>query len=233
MNLDNFLPLAPSDVVLLFDFVLACAVAGYFIFGGPFFSWTRDQLGWVIFWYSVVTVGLLFQISWPILFNEKLPEWARFMLATTFGIGLLFKGNAMRVERRRGRLAAARYLATEGGPIMNAVDNLTLDEIKDATTIWYKGKRVLRTAFATLITILPIAPQVIAIVNEQWSSEFLIAVGIQAVAINAVITRVMAIPTVNAWLMKIGLGSVPASAVQKSIRTGDVFVEAPKENRGS
>jgi len=102
------------------------------------------------------------------------------------------------------------------------------EQVKDATTIWYKGKRVLRTAFATLITLLPIAPQVLAIVNEQWNSEFLVLVGVQAVLINSAVTRIMAIPAVNAWLIKVGLGSVPASALVTSPVTGNVTVVPPK-----
>lgn len=81
-------------------------------------------------------------------------------------------------------------------------------------TIWYKYKRVLRTAFTTAVTVLPIAPQVIQIVQGQWDTAWLAAVGVQAVAINAAFTGIIAIPTVNAWLTKIGLGSVPASAVK-------------------
>ena len=102
-----------------------------------------------------------------------------------------------------------------------------------AEFVFWQGQRltlwmlyVLRTAFATLITLLPLAPQVLAIVNEQWSSEWLIAVGAQAVALNSVITRIMAIPVVNAWLIKVGLGSVPASAVLENPRTNTVIVKA-------
>lgn len=89
----------------------------------------------------------------------------------------------------------------------------TNEQIADATTIWYKGQRVLRTALATFLTILPIAPQIVAIVNDQWATPWLAAVGFQLVALNAVVTRIMAIPLVNAWLTKIGFGSVPKSAV--------------------
>ena len=82
-----------------------------------------------------------------------------------------------------------------------------------APDIWYKSKRVLRTAFTTFLTVLPLIPQVIAIIQGQWDAEWLTAVGVQAIAINAAITGIITIPTVNTWLTYIGLGSVPRSYV--------------------
>lgn len=73
--------------------------------------------------------------------------------------------------------------------------------------VWDKAQRVLRTAFTTALTVLPLIPQVVAIVNDQWNAEWLIAVGFQAVAINTVLTRIIAIPVVNTWLTSIGLGA--------------------------
>lgn len=78
--------------------------------------------------------------------------------------------------------------------------------------IWHKAQRAFRTAFTTLLTVLPLIPQVIAIVQDQWSAEWLTAIGVQAVALNAALSRLIAIPKVDAWLTKIGLGSSPRSA---------------------
>lgn len=80
--------------------------------------------------------------------------------------------------------------------------------------IWFKGQRVLRTAFTTILTALPIIPQIVAIVQGQWSAEWLTPVAIQAVAINSALTAIIAIPAVNNFLTKIGLGSVPRKAVE-------------------
>lgn len=82
-----------------------------------------------------------------------------------------------------------------------------------APKIWYPSKRVLRTAFTTVLTILPLIPQVVAIIQGQWSAEWLTGVAAQAVAINTALTGFIAIPTVNTWLTYIGLGSVPRSYV--------------------
>lgn len=84
----------------------------------------------------------------------------------------------------------------------------------EAPPIWYRTQRVLRTAFTTVLTALPLVPQIIAIIQGQWDAEWLTAIGVQAVAINSALTAIIAIPAVNNWLTKIGLGSVPRSAVE-------------------
>jgi len=83
-----------------------------------------------------------------------------------------------------------------------------------APEIWFKGQRVLRTAFTTALTLLPVVPQIIAIVQGQWGAEWLTVVSAQFVAINSALTRIIAIPAINDLLTKIGLGSVPASQVE-------------------
>ncbi|MBK0296389.1 hypothetical protein IAE22_30350, partial [Bacillus sp. S34] len=45
---------------------------------------------------------------------------------------------------------------------------------------------------------------------------WLTAVSVQAVAINAALTKIIAIPTVNTWLTHIGLGSVPKSVAKET-----------------
>lgn len=75
--------------------------------------------------------------------------------------------------------------------------------------IWFPSKRVLRTAFTTILTILPLIPQIIAVIQGQWDADWLTAVGVQAVAINAALTGIIAIPAVNAFLTRFGLGSAP------------------------
>lgn len=108
----------------------------------------------------------------------------------------------------------------------------TIEEVKGVTQIWYKAQRILRTALSTVITILPLIPQVVQVVQGQWDATWLTPIAVQAVAINAAITGIMALPTVNAWLTKIGFGSVPRSAVYVSPATGTVKVKTdPKLER--
>lgn len=89
-----------------------------------------------------------------------------------------------------------------------------------ATEIWYKAQRVLRTivqvGIPAILGFALLLPQLIEALGLPVDSELrLWLVGVAAVvtAVAAAITRIMAIPAVNAWLTKIGLGSVPRSAV--------------------
>lgn len=75
----------------------------------------------------------------------------------------------------------------------------------------YPGQRILRTLLTTVLTALPVIPQVVAIVQGQWDADFLTVVGIQAIAINTALTGIIAIPAVNQLLTYLGLGSVPRS----------------------
>ena len=75
----------------------------------------------------------------------------------------------------------------------------------------YPGQRILRTLFTTVLSLLPVIPQVVAIIQGQWSAEFLTVIAAQSVAINTALTAIIAIPTVNEFLTYVGLGSVPRS----------------------
>lgn len=92
------------------------------------------------------------------------------------------------------------------------------------TEIWFKSKRVLRTivqvvlgAAGVLATIAVVAPQVLTAIGDVVPGPVLVwltgAVAFLA-GISAALTRVMAIPAVNAWLTTFGLGSIPAAAVK-------------------
>jgi hypothetical protein len=82
----------------------------------------------------------------------------------------------------------------------------------------YPWKATLRTAIAVIVAVAIVAPQVLAIVQDQlggyirpdimtWLAW---AVGL-LVAISLALTRIMAIPAINGWLTSIGLGATPKS----------------------
>lgn len=107
--------------------------------------------------------------------------------------------------------------------------------LAQATTISYKLQRVLRTivqsGIPAFLGFAIVLPQIIEAFGLPVDSELrLWLVGVAAVvtAVAAAITRVMAIPRVNAWLIKIGLGSVPKSAVVDAGVAGVVVREDPK-----
>lgn len=230
-TIDMF-PLHPSDYTLLLDFVLALALALYFAFGRPR-SWVRDRLGWVIFGYAVTTVAFVGLIAYAIVFGQKVPEPVRFVVGTALAVALALKIFAVYRERRAGRLAGIRPDPIERKHTMSTPTPQNDDSVKTAVEIWYKGQRVLRTLLTTVLTTLPVIPQVIAIVQGQWGAEWLAPVAIQAVAINTALTAIIALPTVNAFLVKIGLGSVPRSAIVMERNDSGVYVlPDPKASRG-
>ena len=80
----------------------------------------------------------------------------------------------------------------------------------DPTQVSYPWKATARTLIAGALAILSVAPIVIQIILDQWDIEWLGAALVQVVAVQTVITRIMAIEAVNAALTRIGLGATPA-----------------------
>lgn len=100
-----------------------------------------------------------------------------------------------------------------------------------ATEIWYKAQRVLRTIVAVVIpaflgfaVLLPQLIDALGLPDDSTLRLWLLGIAAGVTAVAGAITRIMAIPAVNAWLTKIGLGSVPKSAVRTSPVTGAVQV---------
>lgn len=100
--------------------------------------------------------------------------------------------------------------------------------------IWYATQRVLRTivqvgipAFLTFALVLPQIIDALGLPVDSQLRLWLVAVAAVVTAVAGALARVMAIPAVNAWLMKIGLGSVPASAVQTDA-AGTIVKRDPK-----
>lgn len=91
--------------------------------------------------------------------------------------------------------------------------------------IWYKAKRVLRTIVQGLVVLVPAANLVAAaianylaeqvdVVVPAWVFIALNGIVVATALLMGLVARVMAVPGVNAWLVKVGLGSVPAEAVK-------------------
>lgn len=89
-------------------------------------------------------------------------------------------------------------------------------------TIWYKAQRVLRTIVQVILAFLSvwaviavIAPQILTelttILPGPWVA-WLAGLVAAVTGIAGALSRIMAIPQVNAWLSRLGLGSAPRSA---------------------
>ena len=84
-----------------------------------------------------------------------------------------------------------------------------------------KGQRVLRTivqvGIPTFLAFALVLPQIIEALGLPVDSQLrlsLVGVAAAVTGVAGALSRVMAIPAVNAWLTSIGLGSVPKSTVQ-------------------
>lgn len=88
--------------------------------------------------------------------------------------------------------------------------------------IWFKSQRVLRTAvqvgipaFLALALVLPQIIDAAGLPVESALYIWLVGLAAGVTAVAAALSRIMAIPAVNAWLTKVGLGSVPKHAAVK------------------
>lgn len=88
--------------------------------------------------------------------------------------------------------------------------------------IWFKAQRVLRTvvqvgipAFLAFALVLPQIISAVGLPVESGLYLWLVGLAAGVTAVAAGLSRVMAIPAVNAWLVKVGLGSVPKHAAVK------------------
>ncbi len=91
-------------------------------------------------------------------------------------------------------------------------------EVQD---IWFKSQRVLRTlfqvgipSFITFAAVLPVIINALGLPVDGPVYLWLIAAAGVVTAVAGALARVMAIPAVNQWLTKVGLGSVPKSEAQ-------------------
>lgn len=89
--------------------------------------------------------------------------------------------------------------------------------------IWYKSQRVLRTAVAVgipaFLVFAGVLPQIITALGLPVDSAlylWLLGLAAAVTAVASAITRLMAIPAVNAWLAQLGLGSVPKKAIEEN-----------------
>ena len=99
-----------------------------------------------------------------------------------------------------------------------------MTDLAPTPPIWYKTQRVLRTIVQALVVLIPILNG-LALAAAGYLSEqtdvtipawvFVALNGIIAVTavVMGLVARLMAVPGVNTWLTKFGLGSVPKAVV--------------------
>lgn len=195
----------------------ATATALIYGFGSP---WWRSWLGRVMFakWLSVALVLIVVfarrtwgdypGYEWVALFTYS------FMLVT-------FTATTIEIITVRRGADDGSIIPREKEKFMGeSTGTLVVPDI------WYKAQRVLRTVVAFLITAVPTvnlaAMAVIDYLQNQqdvavpgWVFLWLNVIVAGTALVIGLVTRLMAVPGVNAWLTKIGLGSVPRDSLEQ------------------
>lgn len=223
MNIDETLN-AIAGVVALATVVPATLNALIYGLGSP---WWRSWLGRALFakW---LAVALVFAFIFARRFFGEFPGYGVVALVLYIFVLLAFTATTVElvIERRNPappplplRKEHPMGDLTEGGKHI-AVTTATVPEI------WYKTKRVVRTITQALVVLVPIVNlvglAVIGYLNEQtdvtppsWLFAALNGIVVATALLMGLVARIMAVPGVNAWLVRIGLGSVPAAAVEE------------------
>lgn len=176
--------------------------------------WWRSWLGRVLFakWLAVALVFVF------IVARRTLGEFPGYgvvaLLLYTFVL-LAFAATTVELVIERRNPAPLNPPRKELPPMSHVALNAgTVPEI------WYKAQRVLRTIVAvgipsiiTAATVLPLIIEALGLPADLPLRLWLLAAAGGLTAVAAAITRIMAIPQVNAWLTNIGLGSVPKVAI--------------------
>ena len=68
--------------------------------------------------------------------------------------------------------------------------------------IWYKNQRVLRTGLQATLAAVPVLVAILLILAAQWPVPWLVAASLGGVAVQTVLSKIMALESVNAWLIK-------------------------------
>lgn len=191
--------------------ILTTALYG---FGSP---WYLSWLGRVVFaqWLSIVIVFAV------VLGRRVFGEYPGYGYVAVAAYSLLFLAYwalfVIVLIERRGPAATTQRKARR----MSHVEVTT----RTVPEIWYASKRVIRTVLVNLVVILPVVNVSLPLAVDAFTGEGVpvevtvlvnsIVVGI--LVVTGILTRIIAIPAVNAWLTKLGAGSVPKSAVENGL----------------
>ena len=78
---------------------------------------------------------------------------------------------------------------------------IAVDNAGVATQVANPNRTTRRSIFQLVIAIASAAPIIVPIILGAWSPEWLVAALGQVLAVHGVVTRIMAIPGVNEWIV--------------------------------
>jgi hypothetical protein len=94
-------------------------------------------------------------------------------------------------------------------------------------SVWFASQRVIRTVLVNLVVILPVVNISLPLLVDAFTGDGVppeVTLTVNAIVagilvVTGIITRIIAIPAVNAFLTKLGAGSVPKAAVENGLVT--------------
>lgn len=215
--------MTPHEINHLAGYIALAAVAPALVttlvygLGSP---WWRSWLGRVVFaqWLAIVVV---FGVVLSRRFLGAYPgyEWVAVVSYSVLFVAFTAMAVIVIIERRApARARQLERIATMANPT---------ESTTKAPDIWFKAKRVVRTIAQALVVLVPIvnliALAVVGYLTEQadvtvpsWLFAALNGIIVATALLMGLVARIMAVPGVNTWLVKFGLGSVPREAVESA-----------------
>lgn len=99
------------------------------------------------------------------------------------------------------------------------------EHVATTTQQKYPWRAVARTVLAVLIAVGIVVPAVVTIILDSFdvylpdaAKAWLVAAGGFTVILSGAVTKIIAIPAVDAWLKRIGLSSSPHADAQRTAR---------------
>lgn len=222
-------PEAINDFATILALTAIAPAAGYTLTYGIGSPWYRSLLGVVLFGLGAsVTTVLSVVLLRRLLGAYPGYEWVAVSAYSILTLTMWALWAIVIVERRR---APMLHL-----PLTRKEDEMTdHTETGAVPPIWYQGQRVLRSIIGALVVLVPLANGVAAAAISYLASQTgvevppVVFVWLNAiVAVTALIiglaSKIMAVPGVNELLTRIGLGSVPKSALVGTTGSGEASV---------
>ncbi len=83
------------------------------------------------------------------------------------------------------------------------------------TQVANAGRTTWRSIFQLVLALVTALPQIVPIITGAWSPEWLTTVAVQVLLVHGVVTRIMALPGVNAWIEQHAAWLAPSAATTK------------------
>lgn len=213
------------EVIVDIEVILVCIGLVVFVFSYmTFFNWSKTSAGrsllyFVISLLSLVSVSMirvLLSNEHPLFFISRGLVYTSLLFTTWYMVKVLWTS-----YKTKASIGYPPVIPKNSKENILAEHELEGQHTAHVEKIWYQGQRVIRSilvaAPTTLVTLNLSLPLLASAFNspDVPAEVYVLVNGIVLgmLAIIGILTKIIAIPAVNAWLTKLGAGSVPKSTV--------------------